>query len=208
MSELWSAVVAQLTTVLAAEGWKPAEPPARLADLAVGFVRPFGDGMVVTSQAGWSASRKPPLRVQNLTVGVTYEPLRQMWPLLGGYFWLALDEEPIEIGDDPGMLTVTEPGQVASTVNHIVWLIAKRSPKMVAKFPTFESLLRSFVKEDDWPLAVAALLAAAHRFEEAQTALSRISWDNNSDPRDRRAAEQPRRWIHSGGDPALIPNER
>lgn len=183
-------------------------------------------GLQVPDTAG------PPLVVITVTVGVAYEPLRCMWPLLRDSLGPAaqsclrsallsydlirdLDnhgdvrEEEDENTEDeeawqrPIWTSVT----AAAVADEAASLILQRGVPCVERLADVDVLLAELEEDPgsiDW--RVPALLAAARRFDEAHDALAAFV-ELEASGRETLYTHQLRRWIERRGDPDLIPSE-
>jgi hypothetical protein len=167
-------------------------------------------------QAAASVPDHPPVSITDVSVGVSYEPLRRLWPLLGTFGAAVVEELPR--ARDEALYEVAKPADVSSAVDRMARLILDRAVPFANAHASFDGLLRS-LRDREGPagmpvqapaLCVAALLAAAGRFEEARDALDEYrppSGDHSADREQRRIARQLRRWIDSAGDASLLPGE-
>jgi hypothetical protein len=210
----------RLAAALAPAGWMSASPlPGRSF---AGFVRPLSDGMAATASVGIAGSvpDRLPVRVTHLLVGVGYEPLRRLWPLLGAVYHLALlhEEVPLPFPDgdpndeDTWSLQVSDAGDADAVAETIAALVLRESPAFVAQYASVDLLLEEFGYRLDGAVQdrVVALLAAAGRLDEAREALARYRPPSGSRPGNREARQfvhRVGRYIDSGGDPAIVPSE-
>lgn len=158
----------------------------------------------------------PPVLVTNVFVGVSYEPLRRLSPLLDLFHVSVVDEdvwpevrendddENGERGEEP--LEVRTAGDAARAAERFAPLILDRARPFAAGHASLDALLAEFSGGD---ITYTALLAAAGRFDEARESLERLPppLERSEFTRgERRAVRQLKRWIESGGDPSLIPS--
>lgn len=231
-------------------------------DLSLAFIRPAGTGFAATARVslGVSIPDRRPVLVAGVSVGVSFEPLRRLWPLLGDFpvevveehVWSAGPPVPGGEGRDPESvippLEVSGAGGAERAARELAPLILERAPAFAERYASLDVLLAEWggpERERDargwtgqgwagqgwtdrdrdaggwagqgWTerdtdvrgldVRRAALLAAAGRFEEARASLEFLRLPAKPIARrQRRAARQLRRWIDSGGDPALIPS--
>jgi hypothetical protein len=145
-----------------------------------------------------------------MQVGVGYEPLRRLSPLLGDSFSLAhMREDADELAGSlrTWPVTVNDSAHAASLGHELATTVSAVALPFAEKYSTVDALLD---EQGDDALTTAALLAAAGRFEAAENALAAF------EPRDEtrrgrqqkeRAVYQLRRWIENRGDLA-VPSER
>jgi hypothetical protein len=141
-------------------------------------------------------------------LGVAYEPLRRLWPLLGDYVRIAA------LTDLPESACRTEvhtQGDVAPVAKQLAGLALERAVTFAERYTSVDALLEAHRDDESDGLnqVVPALLAAAGRFEEARSALARYRPDVDvpeAKRRERRFVYQLTRWIDSGGDRALLPS--
>jgi hypothetical protein len=172
--------------------------------------------LAATAQIG-CASRVPdrlPVLVTDVLVGVCYEPLRRLWPLLDESYRLALVPKPVSAAGDGeywelGVSTTTE---AEAAVGQLAEVVLREALPFAAKYASVEQLLDEFGydKEGGWvDQRAVALLAAAGRFAEARGALSRyrpLTGSRDGDREARRFVHQIGRYIDSGGDQSLVPS--
>ena len=158
---------------------------------------------------------RPPVLVTGVSVGISYEPLRRLSPLLDLYELAVLDETAWpEVGDDDKRrldpLEVTTAQEAEHTAQRLAGVISERGAEFAEQYASLDALLAEFSEgEEDHPhLTRAALLAAAGRLDEARQSLARLNVSERSQRTRsaRRAARQLARWVHSGGDASLIPD--
>jgi hypothetical protein len=188
-----------LAARLSALGWVKA--PGRAFTLAA-FVRPLGEDLAATAEIDMASSLpdRPPVRLTRVTVGVAYEPLRRLWPLLGDLVSLhALAEEAV---DDEWELEVWGRGDVPAAVETLAAIVIDRAVPFAERYASLDAVIAERRGDD---LISAALLAAAHRFAEADAALAAHPYELSRDQK--RFVRQLRRFIDSGGDESLVPDE-
>jgi hypothetical protein len=231
-SELRELLRAELSTRLQDAGWKLIEPEPmpeiRLAEFDRALDADFSG--IASLYCQRLDDDGPPVCVIAVHVGIAYEPLRRLWPLLNGDLQparrnclrsaiLAYDvirdldargevraeEDENTEGEDRWQRTISDAPAAHAVAQELAGLILTRGVPCVERLADVDVLLAE-LEEDlgliDW--RVPALLAAARRFDEATEALSTFT-ELNASGRDTRYALQLRRWIESGGDPHLIP---
>lgn len=191
-------------------------------DLSLVFISPVGTGFAATARVSWGVSipDRRPVIVSGVSVGVSFEPLRRLWPLLGDFpvevveehVWSAASPVPGGEGRDPepGVppLEVRGAGDAERAADELAPLILERAPAFAQRYASLDALLEKWGGDGRYgDIRHAALLAAAGRLGEARGSLELLRPPANPrmSRRQRRAARQLRRWIDSGGDPALIP---
>lgn len=195
-------------------GWEVVDPATTSVHIAVTLERPLGgDFTAVAELAGHSTrgSDRFPVELGGLTVGVAYEPLKRLAPLLGGSFSGALVLEPAErvLGvSQTWPMVVANADDAASTMSNLAPMIEPAAEAFVCDYMTVGSLLEE--TQDDL-LVTAALLAASGQFDRAAKSLGRYNPDESVRPSVRRqqvrATYQLGRWIAARGDEALVPIE-
>jgi hypothetical protein len=83
-AELRGLLRQELGVRLAPAGWSAVDAEAGSSSVLAAFIRPLGGDFAATAEV-WCASSvpdRPPVLVTNAFVGVSYEPLRRLWPLL------------------------------------------------------------------------------------------------------------------------------
>jgi len=83
-----------LVVALAPAGWVAASAGRRSSFVLAVFVRQLDHEMAATVAVGLATSvpDRLPVTLTDLLVGVSYEPLRALWPLLGDRYRLAAAE--------------------------------------------------------------------------------------------------------------------
>jgi hypothetical protein len=221
--ELRAVLRHELCARLEPAGWTCLQEDRGAFDLAA-FVRPLDGGEFAATASVGRASRvpdRPPVLVTNVEVGVAYEPLGRLWPLLGESFRGPLIAERLREDEEGGQLDplrVETNAQALDVAVELAGLFLERAVAFATPLSHLDVLLAALQDEgsDSVDFRVPALLAAARRFEEARSALARFAaeLDDAQDTQDaqdardsRRLVRQLGRWIDSGGDPGLIPSE-
>jgi hypothetical protein len=200
----------ELAAQLAPAGWCPVSNNDDYSMTLAAFVRPLSDDFAATAEftRALSTPDRPPVRITQPLLGVAYEPLRRLWPLLGDHMQIAA------LADLPesacGMEVHTQ-DEVAPVAKQLAGLALERAVAFAERYTSVDALLEAHRDdEDEGPnQLVPALLAAAGRFEEARNALAHYRPDVDvpeAKRRERRFVYQLTRWIDSGGDPALLPS--
>jgi hypothetical protein len=157
--------------------------------------------------------------VTGVSVGVSFEPLRILAPLLDRFDQSLVTESvwPHRTGGDPKSRSSHRSIEISTCedAEHAVAVVAAEIFEHAVPFAEgnadLDALLRRFTDSDDERerLTPAALLTAAGRFAEAQARLDELAVLEPTERNRwiRRGAYQLRRWIASGGDPAVIPAE-
>jgi len=233
-SELREALRVDVARRLAPDGWRRVSDDDRRL---VAMVRPVSDEFVATIEARQAGSipDRPPVRVTYMHAGVGYEPLRRLAPLLGMFdldvqsalVWPEAfateeddDEEPDEEDEDEEddedpaeewhgreLRTLDDVHQLAG---ELAVVAAERAIPYAKRYADLDRLIVRVPGPRWGSVRQAALLAAAGRFDEARASLAvlpppapGLPWMRD----EHRAARQLERWIQSGADPALIPDE-
>jgi hypothetical protein len=215
--ELRALVAAALAARLKPAGWVLLDRPRphRVAELVRSLDNGFEATVAVTCGEG---SLRLPVLIDHVFAGVSYEPLRRLAPLLGDEFGLAfwheeIDDELERPADDGCLFEVASPADVEAVADRLAALILERGEAFARQYPSVDALLAECRDDHDEPLygtKASALLAAAGRWDEARDALQRSGpedGDREEDREDRRFARQLTRYIDSGGDPELVPNQ-
>jgi hypothetical protein len=157
----------------------------------------------------------PPVLVTNVMVGVSYEPLRRLSPLLDFYEVDVFRERVWPETDGDADRRVADALKIATdldiehAVQSLAPVIMERAIPFAEQHADLEGLLARFSQgeTDRARLTCAALQATAGRFDEARQALTHLTGSEPSGfgRRIRRAARQLDRWIDSAGSPSLIP---
>ncbi|MDQ6841030.1 MAG: hypothetical protein M3025_01230, partial [Actinomycetota bacterium] len=228
VQRLWSLLSGEVAERLAAEGWEAVGPDPAPGSMRVCIGRPLGNGFVATigvssdflSGSGGLAVLRPSVRV-----GIGYEPLIALMPLLGEGRASVLEEEvglPADLdasekGDrriGAGLPWVSTAADVPVAAEAIARLAPGRALAFAESLASVDMVLEALGARRDRSLAVAEMLAAAGRFDEATEvlagcrapqvdalpALERIVGRSY-----RRSVYQLRRWIDGRGDLALLP---
>ncbi len=206
----------ELATLLAPTGWRPIESEGDDSIVLAAFVCPLSGEFAATAQylRTLSTPDRPPVRIGRPMFGVSYEPLRRLWPLLEDHMRIAALTQSVEHMPEQARargMEVHTPADVGAVAKGLAELALDQAVAFAERYTTVDSLLEAHQGdefEDD--TVVPALLAAAGRFAEAREALAR--YHRNLDTpeasrRGRRFVYQLTRWIDSGGNLALLPNE-
>ncbi len=169
----------ELAVALAPHAWVPATPTRVSSFYLAEFVRPLHDDMAATASVGRAGSipDRPPVWVTHVHVGVSYEPLRRLWTLLGDDYRLALIHERVfpddsveQEGDEDRRLKVSSDAEAEAAVDKIAGLVLREAIPFAERYRGVEALLDEF------------------GFDEQQGVVVR-------------------RYIDSGGDPSIVPHE-
>jgi hypothetical protein len=200
----------ELATHLAPAGWYPVPANDDHSMALAAFVRPLSDGFAATAEytRALSTPDRPPVWITQPMLGVAYEPLRRLWPLLGDYVGIAA---LTDLPESAYGMEVHAQGDVAPVVKQLARLALERAVAFAERYTSVDALLEAHHEdESEGPnQVVPALLAAAGRFEEARSALARYRPDVDvpeAKRRKRRFVYQLTRWIDSGGNRELLPS--
>jgi hypothetical protein len=199
-------------------GWEILETEGNRHRL-LAFRCPVAEHFAATGEVGQASSLpdRPPVLVTNVFVGVSYEPLRKLSPLLDLYevsvlhehAWpeISGDEDDDENSEAPLEIKTAEDADHAA--ERLASLIIERALAFAERHASLEVLLEEFSDGDEGRphLTYPALLAAAGRFDEARESLALLEVSQRSEltRSTRRATRQLKRWVDSGGDCSLIP---
>jgi hypothetical protein len=215
----------RLAEALAPDGWVPATPSRESKHVLANLVRPLEGDIAATAAVDLAVGipDRLPVRITGVHVGVSYEPLRRLWPLLGDDYELAVLDEPVWPDepddwdeDDPGerqILAVSSAAEAERALDTITDVIRRAAVPFAEQHGSVEGLLGEFGYDESQGRAGArpvALLAAAGRFDEARAALARYDTQTGDRRWDREATRfkhQVGRYIDRGGDPLIIPSE-
>lgn len=136
-AELRDLLREELGARLAPAGWTPVEGEAGTSSVMAAFIRPLGGEFAATAEVSCASSVPDslPLRVTYAFVGVSYEPLRRLWPLLGRFGLSVLAENVHDVdGDDDDeeepetwQLEVSSGAQVADAADELAGLILEHA---------------------------------------------------------------------------------
>jgi hypothetical protein len=134
-------------------GWEMLSTQNQRHRLAA-FRRPLGEDFAATSEVGLATSfpDRPPVLVTNVFVGVSYEPLRRLSPLLDRYevsvleenVWpeVSDDEDDADNGEDP--LEVNTAEDADSVAARLAPLIVGRALPFAEQYAVLRRYWRSF----------------------------------------------------------------
>jgi hypothetical protein len=204
---------------LAPTGWMPDDGQATGPDSScVGAFRlHIADCFAATASfsRAQSMSDRPPLWVTGARVGVSYEPLQRLWPLL-------VDRVPaceLETGVEELLvppreveIQVLRSADVAAAADELSGPVLEHAVSYAQRYASVDALIAAHTEDDDededgeevWGVSrvVPALLAAARRFDEARDALARYVTHGRDDER---FVRQLTRWLDADGRLALPP---
>jgi hypothetical protein len=202
----------ELAAWLSPTGWRTVGDISGSGLELVSLIWPVDRDFAATAEIVRASSipDRLPLTVTHVLVGVSYEPLRRLWPLLGRYR-VSVFSEDVHETDDPEdwHLEVDTDAQVVSAAGELAGLVLEHAVTFAERYASLERLLAEF-EDDEMHMTVPALLAAARRFDEAHEALCRFRSKRGfpeAGGESRRFARQLGRWINSRGDPALLPSQ-
>jgi hypothetical protein len=215
--ELREQLRGQLAARLAPAGWHPVDDEGDYSMTLAGFVRPLSEEFAATAEysRAMSTPDHPPVRITQPRFGVSYEPLRRLWPLLDDHIRLAaLNESVEEMPERARMcgMEVHTQAEVVSIADQLTGLALEEAVTFAERYTSVDALLDAHRDDESEGvnMVVPALLAAAGRFDEARGALARYRPEMDL-PEERRRARrfvyQLTRWIDSGGDQSLLPSE-
>jgi hypothetical protein len=197
---------------LAPPGWELVDADATPSPISVALSLPVGpEFSAIAELVGMETGSKDafPIDLLGLNVGVGYEPLRRLSPLVGGSFSLAhVREDADELAGSPQSwpVTVDDSEQAASVGRELARLVSATALPFAEKYSTVDSLLDD---QGGDVLTTAALLVAAGRFDEAASVLAAFeARDETRRGRQQRerATYQLRRLIENRGD-VVVPSE-
>jgi len=207
----------ELAARLAPAGWSPIDDGERDYSMTlVSFVNPLSDDFAATAEytRALSTPDRPPVRISQPMFGVSYEPLRRLWPLLGNHMRISALTE--NVADMPATarvrrLEVHTQAEVAPVATQLAGIALEGAVAFAERYTSVDALLEAHRvdESEDVRDIVPALLAAAGRFDEARDALTHYRSEAElpeQHRRDRRFVYQLTRWIDSGGDVSLLPS--
>jgi hypothetical protein len=122
-----------------------------------------------------------------------------------------IDEDPDidedDDHDDGWSVRISSEREIAGAADELAALAIDQGLPFAERHASLDALLDAYGYGDpeQTSLPVAALLAAANRFDDAEAALAAYRCELSR--ADERFVRQLRRWIESGGDPSLIPHD-
>ncbi len=166
----------ELVVRLGPAGWRQLDERAAGPFALAAFVRPVDGEFAATAEVGvaGSVADSPPVEIRGVMLGVSYEPLRRLWPLLDMFGVAVIAEEPED--DDELGLEVGGAVEVPRVAETLATLILDRAVPLAEEYASIETLLDASrdLEDPEWtPIRLPALLAAAGRFDEARDALAR-----------------------------------
>ncbi len=195
--ELWSLLRTQVVARLVDDGWEVADPAWPAGVEIVELVHPVRDGFVASARlsAGYSTgSDQSPTLHPGLRVGIGFEPLIAIWPLLGAFGTSVLDERVADPADREGEAEheasagvehatgsaewVSSLADVTPPAERLARLVRDRAIAFAEPLASIESLLEGLRARSDEPpgLGLAALLAVTGRFDAAREELANCRW--------------------------------
>ena len=112
--------------------------------MLVTFARPFDDVFAATAEvlAVLRQSDRPPVKITNLVVGVSYEPLWRLYAELGEDFGRTALDDPITVGGPPDWrLSINTPHEVEAAAEQLASLVSEHGVAFAARYATFDELL-------------------------------------------------------------------
>jgi hypothetical protein len=117
---------------------------------------------------------RAPVRINQLLIGVCYEPLRRLWAALGQNSLAALEERIDELAQRPPnwRVNVASTDDVANAVDELGSLILTHAGAFAEPYATIDRLLAEHRDDTgEFGVMVPLLLAAAGRIDEARVAM-------------------------------------
>ena len=160
-----------------------------------------------------------PLQLTGVSVGVSYEPLRDLAPLLDRFdhplvtesIWPQAENSDTKTKSHERSMQISTREDAERAAEAVAAEISEHALLFAERHADLEGLVRRFSDSDDerQRLTPAALLTAAGRIDEAQARLEELVAVKPTERNRwiRRGAYQLRRWIAHNGDPSLIPGE-
>jgi hypothetical protein len=194
------------------DGWRPLAADVGRVQPLIALSKPLAGDFTAVAELRAMArgdARSFPVDLFALDVGVAYEPLRRLWPLLGTDFFGAL------VSDDAAQLLgvprakpqiIDFPEQADPVIEELASLVPPATDLLAKRLMSIDALLIGLRLD---PLKNAALLAATGRFDDAAKALSRFVPIPNPFP-ERRVEEQHtinqlKGWIETRNESSLSP---
>jgi hypothetical protein len=205
-----------LAARLAPGGWEPIDNDDCSMTLAA-FVRPINEDFAATAEYTCASQvpDAPPIRITQTLFGVSYEPLRRLWPLLDDFPRVATLRE--NVWDMPEWTQVcgveASTPQIEVTVDRLVGPGLDHALAFAERHADVDVLLEATCAEESGRQneTTPALLAASGHFDAArhELALYRGAGRGSDESRrTRRFVYQLTRFIESGGDQSLLPTHR
>jgi hypothetical protein len=139
----------ELRARLEPAGWSMVDARAGGPFTLVAFVRPIDEQFAATAEVEIEPSvpDRPPVLIREVSVGVSYEPLRRLWPLLGAFGAAVLQEAPA--ADGTTLFEVAAPADVARVADGLARPILDRAVPFARGHANLDGLLRSLRQEAD-----------------------------------------------------------
>ncbi|HEY1689498.1 MAG TPA: hypothetical protein VGF95_11625 [Solirubrobacteraceae bacterium] len=234
--ELRERVRSALSARLEPAGWRRVDRREGGMKLA-SFILPLNHEFAATVEyrRAFSIPDWPPLRISQPTIGVVYEPLRRLWPLLEEHIRLASLSQSVREMPDAARLCKIALGaqdEIAPAVEQLAGIALEHAVVFAEPLANVDALLDAlgYGRPGKMRSVVPALLAAAGRAAEARSSLARYAAESeanenqvNKSPADegqadtdklpetrrrtRRFVYQLNRWLDSGCDASLLPPE-
>lgn len=210
---LHEALKDQLGAAMVGSNWRP--DPAADTGFGDGVVGSFrhrvSDEFTATAWFAWFGEY-PPLQIDTV-VGLTYERLRQLWPVLLGSSYTELRVGLDVVTALPAhLIEVWESNQVHRAVGQLVEPVIEHAVEWATPLASLDALLGSLQERSDFPdesvalAGIPVVLAASGRVDEARQALASALASRPADARTRywqAFVEKFTEWIESG---AVLPD--
>lgn len=181
------------------------------------FTCPLGDEFAATVEY-WRVMSVPdrlPVRVSQAMIGVSFEPLRRLWPLLEDQprvttVYQGIEEMPERVRC--ARIEVHTHDEIAPVADQLAGIALEHAVAFAEPHASVDAILGALGYGEAGPvnMVVPALLAAAGRVEQAREALARYGGEMDlpeQKRRERRFVYQLTRWLDSGRDPSLLPSD-
>jgi hypothetical protein len=207
-----------LAARLSAAGWRATEDSGERSMTLASFVLPINDDFAATAEytGALKVPDVPPIRITQPLFGVSYEPLRRLWPLLDDFSHVATLRENVWEMPEWAQLCRVEastPAEIEAAVDALVGPGLDHVLAFAEHHADVDVLLEGLRPEESihQNQTTPALLAAAGRFDAARDALALYRGEGggpDASRRRRRFVYQLTRFIDSGGDLSLLPTHR
>jgi hypothetical protein len=206
-TELVDLLRANLSQRLAPAGWRLVTDADSVRVMA--FMRALDDDFSATAEIlAMGRPDRLPVRIHQLLLGVSYEPLARLLSALDDDLGIAALSEPIDriVDREPNWrIELAKPSDVDGAADALAALILADGLAYAERYATFEHLLAAHRGEeaDEFGVMVPLLLASIGRADAARQALTVYRPNNEQDvgPGEKVLARRLAEWLDSGTDP-------
>lgn len=143
----------ELAAHLAPAGWYQVPANDDHSMTLAAFVCPLSDDFAATAEytRALSTPDRPPVRITQPMLGVAYEPLRRVWPLLGDYVRIAA---LTDLPESAGRMEIHTQDDVAPVAKQLTGFALERAVAFAERYTSVDALLEAHRERLDATLTI------------------------------------------------------